>query len=238
MQTILNQIRRDLKQNADGKTRESGERFFKETIKLLGVKSAVVQRIGKAQFKLLPDKSKHAVWALCERLWQTGYLEEAVIACHWSYALRKEYQPADFKVFEKWINQYVHNWAACDTFCNHTLGEFLEQHPVYLSELKNWAQSKNRWLRRAAAVSLIIPAKAGKFFPEVCGIADLLLEDADDMVQKGYGWMLKVAANRHTREIFDYVMKNKTRMPRTALRYAIEKMPVAMKREAMAKDVQ
>jgi 3-methyladenine DNA glycosylase AlkD len=55
------------------------------------------------------------------------------------------------------------------------------------------------------------------------------------MVQKGYGWMLKVASQAHEKKVFDYVMKNKKVMPRTALRYAIEKMPKSLKDKAMAK---
>jgi 3-methyladenine DNA glycosylase AlkD len=55
------------------------------------------------------------------------------------------------------------------------------------------------------------------------------------MVQKGYGWMLKSASKPHENEIFDFVMQNKARMPRTALRYAIEKMPSELKASAMAK---
>jgi 3-methyladenine DNA glycosylase AlkD len=53
------------------------------------------------------------------------------------------------------------------------------------------------------------------------------------LVQKGYGWMLKVASQSHQQEIFDFVMKNKSSMPRTALRYAIEKMPTDLKELAM-----
>ena len=55
------------------------------------------------------------------------------------------------------------------------------------------------------------------------------------MVQKGYGWMLKAASQSHEREVFEYVIKNKKKMPRTALRYAIEKMPAEMKALAMQK---
>lgn len=55
------------------------------------------------------------------------------------------------------------------------------------------------------------------------------------MVQKGYGWLLKVASQTHEKEVFDYVMTNKSNMPRTALRYAIEKMPKSLKEKAMDK---
>ena len=55
------------------------------------------------------------------------------------------------------------------------------------------------------------------------------------MVQKGYGWMLKEASNIFQKQVFDYVMKRKNKMPRTSLRYAIEKMPQSMKKKAMKK---
>jgi 3-methyladenine DNA glycosylase AlkD len=85
------------------------------------------------------------------------------------------------------------------------------------------------------AVTLIIPAGSGKFLPDIFEIAGILLTDKDDLVQKGYGWMLKSASKQHLQEIFDFVYRNKINMPRTALRYAIEKMPEDMKRRAMSK---
>ncbi len=91
-------------------------------------------------------------------------------------------------------------------------------------------------MRRAAAVTLIVPAKKGKFLEDIFEIADSLLTDLDDLIQKGYGWMLKDASIQHQPEIFAYVMAKKQMMPRTALRYAIERMPADLKRQAMAKD--
>jgi 3-methyladenine DNA glycosylase AlkD len=61
------------------------------------------------------------------------------------------------------------------------------------------------------------------------------MQDPEDLVQKGYGWMLKVTADTRRKEVFDFVMKHKAVMPRTALRYAIEKMPNNLKIKAMEK---
>jgi 3-methyladenine DNA glycosylase AlkD len=91
-------------------------------------------------------------------------------------------------------------------------------------------------MRRAAAVSLIVPAKHGKYVDDVLEIADLLLTDNDAMVRKGYGWLLKEASRKHQKKVFDYVMRNRKSMPRTALRYAIELMPKNLKSAAMTKD--
>jgi 3-methyladenine DNA glycosylase AlkD len=67
-------------------------------------------------------------------------------------------------------------------------------YPEFIEELKKFAVSENRWMRRAAAVSLIIPARKGMFLDDIFRISDILLEDKDDLVQKGYGWMLKAAS--------------------------------------------
>jgi len=235
MNNIIEKIRQKLKQNADKKTKSSGQGFFKENIKLYGVKTAIVSKIGKEYFEAIKNKKKVEIFSLCEELWRSGYMEESFIACNWSYFLHKDYEPNDFKVFEKWLNRHVNNWASCDTLCNHTIGTFIEMYPDYLSDLMKWAKSKNRWMRRASAVSLIIPAKEGKFLKDIFDIADILLLDQDDLVQKGYGWMLKAASQSHQKEVFDYVIKNKTIMPRTALRYATEKMPEELKEKAMQK---
>jgi len=235
MSSIINKIRIELKQNTDEKTKASGERFFKEAVKFYGVKTAIVSKMAREYFQQIKDQDKSEILALCEELWQSGYMEESFIACHWSYVIHKKYEKKDFKIFAHWVKDYVSNWASCDTLCNHTVGTFLEMYPDYLSQLFLWAKSKNRWQRRAAAVSLIVPAKRGQFLPEVFQIADILLLDQDDLVQKGYGWLLKVASQAHQKEVFDYVFKNKNTMPRTALRYAIEKMPKNLKEKAMKK---
>jgi len=235
MHSIIKQLRKDLEKNSDEKTRRSGQNFFKENVKILGVKTAVVSKIGKDYYKLIKDLPKSDILNLCEELWQSGYMEESFIACNWSYYLHKTYKPEDFGIFEQWVHSYISNWASCDTLCNHTVGEFLEMYPEYIPRLKKWAVSENLWVRRASAVSLIVPARKGKFLKDIFEISDILLHDKEDLVQKGYGWMLKVAGHTHQHEVFDFVMQRKATMPRTALRYAIEKLPPEMKVNAMAK---
>ena len=238
MNSIIQKIRRELKDNADLRTKATGQSFFKEKVQLHGVKSATVAKIAKRSFLDIKELDKDAVFDLCELLWQSGYMEESFVACQWAYSLRDRFKPTDFRILARWVKEYVSNWAACDTLCNHTVAAFIEMYPRYLAELKKWTRSKNRWVRRASAVTLIVPARNGLFLSDIFEIADLLLVDEDDLVQKGYGWMLKAASESQRKEVFDYVMRNKDRMPRTALRYAIEKMPVEMKQKAMAKPKQ
>jgi len=233
---ILQKIRKELKENAEEKIKEGEKRFFKEEIKSYGVNVWKAERIGKEYLKSLKDLPKKEIFALCEELLKSNYMEESWIAASWAYSKRKLFAPNDFPIFESWVKKYLTNWAACDTLCNHTVGTFIDMYPPYVKKLKNWAKSKNRWVKRAAAAALIIPAKQGKFLKDIFEIADILLKDSDNMVQKGCGWMLKEASQAHQKEVFDYVMKKKKVMPRTALRYAIEKLSPDLRQKAMSKD--
>ena len=235
MNNIIEKLRSILKASSDENVRISGERFFREEVRLYGIKSAMVEQIGKEHYSLIKGLPKKEIFDLCGELWRSGMMEESFIACHWSYYVRKEYEPEDFIWFDRWVKNHVTNWASCDTLCNHSVGTLVEMYPELTDKLKEWAGSPNRWARRAAAVSLIIPARKGKFREEIFQIADILLTDSDDMVRKGYGWMLKAASQAGQDEVFSYVMRNKSVMPRTSLRYAIEKMTPELKKKAMAK---
>lgn len=234
--TIIGKVRNELQLAIDEKTRETAQHFFKEKIIVYGVKIPMVNKIGKSIYNSCKELSKEQIFKLCEELWKSGILEESFIACNWSYYLKEDYTAGDFDVFARWLNLYVNNWASCDTLCNHSIGMLLEKFPEKINDLKAFCTSGNRWVRRGAAVSLILPARKGLFLNEIFEIANNLLMDEDDLVQKGYGWMLKAASESHEQVVFEFVIRNRAVMPRTALRYAIEKMQPELKKEAMKKN--
>ncbi|MFH1564378.1 MAG: DNA alkylation repair protein [bacterium] len=231
---IISKIQEELKENIDLEYKKGACNFFKEKINPMGVRTPTVRKISAKYFSEVKDLGKKNIFVLCEKL-LTGYDEEKTVAFDWAYRIRKQYTKNDFKVFEGWLKKYVSNWGACDTFCTHAFGYFIFQFTEYLVELKKWAKSKNRWLRRASAVILIYPNRERKYLDEAFEIADILFNDEDDLVQKGYGWMLKEISNLYPKKVFEYVMARKENMPRTALRYAIEKLPKNYKVEAMVK---
>lgn len=233
---LIKKIRNDLKENVEEGTKKSFQRFFKGEVKYYGVKTGIVGKIANKHWKEIRKLDKKGIFDLFEELYQSDYTEEAFVVSFLAPKLGDALEPTDIKIFKRCIEKYINNWAKCDGFCNHTIGDLIEKYPDCIKEVKCWAGSKNRWLKRASAVSLIVPAKNGKFLKDVFEIADKLLTDKDDMVQKGYGWLLKESSRLHQKEVFDYVMKNKREMPRTALRYAIELMPIELKAPAMKKD--
>ena len=235
MLKILTNIRKELKKNSEKKTKESFKRFFKEEVVLYGVKSAIVSKIAKKYFKEIKELNKKELFLICEELLKSNYCEEAYIVSNWLPKKIDILEKKDIKIFKKWIDLYINNWAKCDGFCNHTIGDLLEKFPEILPEIKSWSKSKNKWLKRASAVSLILPARRGKYLTDVFEISDVLLLDAEDMVLKGYGWLLKEASRKHQKEVLSYVLKHKKIMPRTSLRYAIELMPEELRQKALKK---
>ena len=237
MNDLLLDIRQTLMDNADKTTSESLARFFKEGegAKRYSVPVEIVRKFGREVYQQIKNKPKQEVFDLCDGLWSSMIFEEAYIACILTKSFRRNYESEDIKIYQKWVKQYVNNWSDCDTLCSTTIGYHLIHFSENVKVLENWASSDNRWVKRAAAISLVVPGKKGYYLEDVFHIADILMMDPDDMVQKGYGWMLKETSKAYEKEVFDYVMKHKSKMPRTALRYAIEKLPDEMKVEAMTK---
>lgn len=225
----------EIKASASSARRESTMLFFKHDLKCYGVSNPDSQKIGRKYISTLKGEDKQTIWELCESLFKSEYLEESLIACQIVFAQRKNYTESDFYVFEKWLIKYINNWAECDTFCNKVIGEMLFKFPNTVNLVKCWSLSENLWVRRASAVSFIYPAKKNTYVDDQFEIALILLEDKEDMVQKGYGWMLKVLSSTRPYDVYKFVQTYKSRMPRTALRYAIEKMPVEMRVESMKK---
>ena len=174
--------------------------------------------------RVLPDR-KERILATCEELLQAGSVKERTLAFDWAYRQRKSFTPEDFLRLRSWLEPYVRSWSACDDLCIHALGCLLERFPQLVPQAIPWTGSANRWIRRVSAVCVIFSLRRGHALADALKVADVLLLDPDIMVQKGYGWMLKEATRSFLEPVMDFVMRHRREMPRTALRYAIEKLP-------------
>ena len=155
MKNLISNLRKELKSKSDSKVAEITQRFFKHKVKYYGIKARDLDVISKRYYQQIKNLDKDSVFSLCEELFKSGFGEEAMIAARWSYKQNKLFEKKDIKIFEKWIENYINDWAKCDAFCNHTVGESVLKYPDQINVLKRWARSKNMWLRRASVVSLI-----------------------------------------------------------------------------------
>ena len=238
-QNFIFQVKEELRKNASEKTRKTMLRFFKEDPGFIGLNYPVIRKISKKYYKEIEDLNKKEFIALCEKLLKNGKHEEKIVAFDWSFYYRENYSIYDFNIFEKWIFNYVTDWGLCDSFAPKTINYFITKWPILINETKKWTDSKKLYVRRAAAVCFLSDGGGARptehRLKDIFYVAEKLLKDKEDYVQKGYGWLLKNASKKHPKEVIQFVMRHKNEMPRTALRYAIEYYPKEIKKHAMSK---
>jgi len=131
---------------------------------------------------------------------------------------------ANIQIYELYLKntQFINNWDLVDGSAHHIIGAFLvdkSKEPLY-----SLAKSKNLWERRISIISTFYFIKHDKH-AETLKISEILLTDEQDLIHKAVGWMLREIGKRHMPTVENFLRKHYKRMPRTMLRYAIEKFP-------------
>ncbi len=221
---FLQSTRDRLKAEADPDFAAQLRWFFREPVNPYGVRSPQIREVDRfvyRELKLWPVEERD--WFVTE-LWKSGKLEEGVVACHVYRRFSKQCDAREFAMFEEWLDKYVTNWAHADGVASWLVAAAIANRPELIAKLARWTKSKNRWKRRAAAVSLLQEAKQGRNTASIFRICELLRRDPDEMVQKGVGWVLKETYPRKPQEVLRFLADWRTTGPRLVLRYAAEKM--------------
>jgi len=221
---ILTLIRAGLRARSEEKFRKGVENFFREPVDAYGVRGPEVKAVAREAWREVKNWPDAALSKLSAELWKSGKIEEAGIAILIYRRRAKQCGAREFKLFERWIDRYVYNWATCDGVASWLLAASIGNEPALIGELDGWVRSRNRWKRRAAAVALLQEVKQGRNTLAVFRIASALLEDPDDMVQKGVGWALKETYPKRPAEVMKFLLPRASRTLRLVLRLAAEKM--------------
>jgi 3-methyladenine DNA glycosylase AlkD len=226
---IAAQFRRALKDGGSAEHAAGVQWFFKEKIKSHGWYTADLRRAAR-HFRRQVRK-EHGLDFLVEvadHLFDGSVLEEKVAAVFLLEKLDGEFCDTEFKLFETWLDR-ISSWADHDALVHDLIAPMIASNPARAKTVFHWARSANRWHRRAACVALIRGTRAKMFFPEIKKLSDSLLNDEDDMVQKGLGWLLRETAKFDARRTVPYLMKIRARSPRLVLRTACETLPAPVK---------
>ena len=227
MSKLAAQIMDEIKRREDPERKADLLRYFKEPIKTYGLSQGECKAVANLFYPNVKGDLSAAL-SLAEELLATEILDAASVGLKMLDRFRKKLRAEHFPLFDKWVD-YLNNWASTDSLSAHLICECIKDDPSLVEQLIKWTASDNRWRRRAAAVSMVPIARKGGMLEDVFRIADLLMADGDDMVQKGVGWMLKEASHEHPQEIHDYLVKWKPETAALTLRYASEKLPKGLK---------
>jgi 3-methyladenine DNA glycosylase AlkD len=222
---LATQLKKEIRSHKNSEQAKNLAWFFKtgkgeygESDKFLGIKNPLIRKIIKNYFAIdLPN---------LDSIIQSKFHEERLAAL---LILVRKYQQAktvreQTAIYRYYRNnmQYVNNWDLVDQSAPTIIGQYLFKRERKV--LHQWARSKNLWYKRIAMLATFYFIRNNDF-ADTFKIAEILLQDSHDLIHKAVGWMLRETGKRELPAEEKFLQKHYKIMPRTMLRYAIEKFP-------------
>lgn len=215
---MLEKLKKELYDSADVELAKNLQRFFKtgkgeygEGDVFLGIKVPVQRGIAKKYLDISLDE--------IQNLLDSEIHEHRFIGL---IILLEKYKKEPKKIFDFYIknSKRINNWDLVDVSCHKIVGEFLSDKDRKI--LYEFANSENLWERRIAIVSSFAFIEKDEFDDAIV-IARILLKDEHDLIHKAVGWVLREIGKKELKLLENFLMENYDELPRTTLRYAIEK---------------
>lgn len=226
---IVKDVQVQLRKAATEKVRISTLHFFKEKITPIGVNNPTMRSIAKEIVRHYNAENKKLGMTIdwfdvIDSLLKTGVYEDGYCGLMIAEYVKTFQDEKAISHYEKWLEKYVHNWAWDDQLCCCVIGPYWNHFPEKVKATKKWIRSSNRWVARAAVVSLIPVVRQKRelnlLFDHVC----YLKKTDDDLLHKAMGWTLREAWKKEPKKVEAFLLKEKG-LPRTTVRYAIERLP-------------
>jgi 3-methyladenine DNA glycosylase AlkD len=225
---IYNAIHRELRRRSDPARAAALQRFFKTAAgeygagdRFLGLTVPAVRAVA-AHYESLPLR---VVEALLQSSWHEARLLALLILVR-QYVRTPKARGTIYRLYLRNTHR-VNNWDLVDLSAGQIVGAHLAERDR--ATLHRLARSRSLWERRIAIIATGIYIRRGEFGPTL-RIARLLLEDPHDLIHKAVGWMLREVGKRDREAEEAFLRRYAHRMPRTMLRYAIERFPERLRR--------
>ena len=230
---LAENLRKDLKKSSNKDKAKLLQRFFK-TGKGEYAEGDIFLGISVPQQRKLAKKYSNLDILTLQSLLDSKIHEERLIALLIlveNYKKSDEEQKYQISSFYLKNTKNINNWDLVDLSAPNILGNYLLEKPKDI--LYQLATSENLWEKRIAVLSTFAFIKNSRF-NEALKIARILINDSHDLIHKAVGWMLREIGKRSLQEEENFLRTSYKEMPRTMLRYAIEKFPEE-KRQAYLK---
>ena len=239
MKSGLKELKKELKIMANPEKAKLLQRFFKTGKGQYGEGDIFLGIIVAEQRKIAKKYSNLKINEI-QNLLSSKIHEERLISL---FILIQKYKKSDEKQKKQIFNFYlsnakkqnINNWDMVDLSAPNILGDFILNNENKINILYRLANSNNLWEKRIAIISTAIFIKNNKF-EDTIKISEILLNDRHDLIHKAVGWMFRELGKKDEKVLEDFLNKNNNykKMPRTMLRYSIEKFP-ENKRQAYLK---
>ena len=218
-----------LKSAADKRVAEQSLAYFKsyDRVAFVGIKAPKIREIEEQIFQAVkPSWSLPDALLFADSMIRSKYLEAKALGVLLLSRYAKNYDETLLTAIRGWLAKgYCSNWATTDALSTFVLTPLLRRHSQLMEVLQTWTSSESLWIRRAAAVSLTPLARRGQHLDAAYYVAETLLDAPEDLMHKAVGWLLRECGKTDAHRLEAFLRAQGGRIPRTALRYAIERFP-------------
>jgi 3-methyladenine DNA glycosylase AlkD len=230
---VAAELRGALKRGGSAEHAKGVQWFFKEEIKSHGWYTAALRRFARqTRRSILEEHGLEFLIQVADKMFSGTVLEEKVFAVLLLENLTGKLDETHFAMIESWIGR-ISSWADHDALVHCLIAPMVAADRTRLKRVFAWSKSPDRWHRRAACVAVIQGRQQREFFRETVLLSNILLNDQDDMVQKGLGWLLRVMAKVDPENTMPYLMSIRDRAPRLVLRTACETLAPEVRRKIL-----
>lgn len=234
---LASEATRSLREMGDAGTRRRSMSYFKphETIRVYGVRTPEVRKLALDLFqKVRGQWNVERAVEFCDLLVRDPHLEAKTVGMLLLARYKKHFGRDLIRRVEMWLkSNHCADWSSTDALCSLVISELIRRFPDLISRTRGWTRSSNLWLRRAAAVSLTPLARRGQHLDESYDVAESLFKYPEDLIHKATGWLLRDAGKTDSKRLEQFLLDKGPEIPRTAVRYAIEKFPSAKRKSVL-----
>jgi 3-methyladenine DNA glycosylase AlkD len=236
---LAKQAIRELKAAANVRVAKQAKFYFKpdEEVWVFGVVTPTQRKIASELYQRVRGEWKvEDALSFCDILIRRRELEAKNIGLFLLARYKKSFDQDLLQSVESWLaGDHCANWAATDALCGEVLSPLVRRHPALIARLKTWTGKRNLWLRRASAVAMVHCARRGEHLDDVYAIAESLFKYPEDLIHKATGWLLREAGKPDPQRLEAFLLEHGPKIPRTALRYSIERFPPEKRKTLLEK---
>ncbi len=229
------EISAGLRQMGDPARARGAQQYFKNEIIALGVTTPALRDFMKQRVRGIRNAwSLRDAIRLCDRLLREPEMEIRGAGILGLAAFRGKLAPELLPHADGWLGRRLDNWALVDLFCGSVLDPLLEGYPETEVALAGWSAAESLWRRRASLVTLVPSARRGRRLDLAYRLAREHFGDGEDLMHKATGWLLREAGKTDVPRLKRFLLEHGPAIPRTALRYAIERYDAAERAALLA----
>ncbi|MFQ5599489.1 MAG: DNA alkylation repair protein [Candidatus Krumholzibacteriia bacterium] len=227
-----------LRSHANDAKAASYQRYFKEPVDYFGLDNETARDIKRELLERVRGSwtIKDAV-RFCKAMVEDAHMEARGIGYQVVAHFVSEAPPELLADVKRWLERSCGNWGLVDNLAPSVLAPLLELHPDLIPEVVSWTNSPSQWVRRGATVAFVpLVRKTNgqkRYLSTAYRIASRLFDDEEDLMHKAVGWLLREAGKADTKRLERFLLENGPRIPRTSVRYAIERFAKAKRKRLL-----